>query len=88
MANALTGKEVNGVKNNTYTVVSFKDGKRTFTYGGVNVVTALQQVMNHAGEQVLVVNEQQAKALGLEVPVAVNDIRLYAKLFEVKWQVM
>src|SRR3989304_2137924 len=46
MANKLTLPEYNKIKNKSLCVVSFKDGKRTLTYGNISYKEAIDHVFN------------------------------------------
>jgi hypothetical protein len=89
MANRITGKEFEAVKNESYTVIRFKEGRRTMTHGGANLLSALQEVMygGRVGDVCLVINERQANELGVKIPCASRPIEDYAHLFEIRWEV-
>jgi len=70
MANKLTLPEYNKIKNKSLCVVSFKDGKRTLTYGNISYKEAIDHVFKKQaqGEVCLIIpssNEQGIKGLGL-----------------------
>lgn len=90
MANKMTSKEYNEVKNAGYTVISFYEGRRTMTYGNASLTQAMQEVMfrGRLGHNCLVINLAQAEELGVKIPMAVWDEKGYAHLKEIKWLVM
>jgi hypothetical protein len=56
--NSITKKEYNKIKNDTsYSVVSFKNNKRTLSYGGCNIIQAMDQVIlrQSFGEECLII---------------------------------
>jgi hypothetical protein len=90
MANKITGKEFEAVKNAGYTVISFNaEGKRTMTFGGASLINAMQEmvVRGRMRHTCLVINDKQAKELGIKIPWG-DRIEDYAELFNVKWEVL
>ena len=48
MANSISQKKFKAIKNDTtISVVSFKDGRRTMTYGGLNIIRAVDEVIRN-----------------------------------------
>lgn len=48
MANSITQKEYNAIKNDTtITVVSFENERRTLSYGGLNIIKAIDEVIRN-----------------------------------------
>jgi hypothetical protein len=46
--NSITRKQYEEIKNkNTYSVVSFRNGKRTMTYSGLNILDAIKSIQEY-----------------------------------------
>ncbi len=70
MANKFTQPQWDKVKNDSLCVVSFKDGKRTLTYGNLSYKEAMEQVFRKQlkGEVCLVIPSSNCNGIkGLEV---------------------
>lgn len=60
MANRMTMKQYQEVKNEEYTIVKFNmDGRRVMTHGGLSAVKVVEEMINHRGALVtLVINNK------------------------------
>ena len=79
--NILPMKKYQEIKNKTVTIVSFRDGKRTLTYSGVDYAKAIEHMIEKTknGEVCLVYKEETQNFLGKEkvVDSLLNDLSSY-----------
>ena len=65
MANEITKKDYEEIKNKRVSVISFKDGRRTFTYAGLSYKEAIDEMLRYSenGVVCLVITEEQDKMM-------------------------
>lgn len=85
MANAMTNKEFDSIKKETFFFFAFKDGQRIMTYGGLNLLEAMKQQALYQAPDCVTLIAHQSRVKGHAVE---RDIKAFEYLFNMKMEVL
>jgi hypothetical protein len=82
MANKVTINEFNTIKNESYTLVTFEDGKRVMTTSGLSFYRVVEELIKNRGPYVtLVINEKDLEKGRLDTcSWDLEDYEIYFKM--------